>query len=340
VATRPSHLDPFEAAVLGTVRERRLFGAEARVLVALSGGADSVALLAALAALRGAGELAALSACHVDHRLRPGSEADGVACEALCAALEVPLARVPVTVPGGENVQQAARRARYRALRAAATGAGASRIATGHTRGDQAETVLLRLLRGAGARGLSGIPPRRGALVRPLVDRTRAEIVAYLGRRGLGWREDPTNATPRYARNRVRAELLPLLEALAPGVEERLARTADLLRDDERVLERAAARLAPRGAASVDADRLARAPPAVGRRVVRRLWRAASGSRRRLEAVHVAAVLRLVRRGLAGPVALPGRRAAWRQGAALLVGMAPSSRGFPRLPGRPVPRSS
>ncbi|HEX7624999.1 MAG TPA: tRNA lysidine(34) synthetase TilS, partial [Anaeromyxobacteraceae bacterium] len=162
MATRPSHLDPFEAAVLATVRERRLFGGEARVLVALSGGADSVALLAALAALRGAGALEDVSACHVDHQLRPGSDADGVACAALCAELEVPLVRTPVTVPGGENVQQAARRERYRALRAAAALAGASRIATGHTMGDQAETVLLRLLRGAGARGLSGIPPRRG----------------------------------------------------------------------------------------------------------------------------------------------------------------------------------
>ncbi len=334
VTTRPSHLDPFEAAVLATVRERRLFGAEARVLVALSGGADSVALLAALAALRGAGALAALFACHVDHQLRPGSGADGDACAVLCAALEVPLARAPVTVPRGENVQQAARRERYRALRTAAAGAGASRVATGHTRGDQAETVLLRLLRGAGARGLSGIPARRGALVRPLIDLTRAEIVAYLGRRGLGWREDPTNATPRYARNRVRAELLPLIEALAPGAEARLARTADLLRDDERALERAAARLAPRGATSVDAARLARASPAVGRRVVRRLWRAASGSRRGLEAVHVSAVLRLVRLGRAGPVALPGGRAAWRAEDGLSVGVAPRSRGFPRLPER------
>jgi tRNA(Ile)-lysidine synthase len=334
VATRPSHLDPFEAAVLATVRERDLFGDEARVLVALSGGADSVALLAALAALRGAGALAHLSACHVDHQLRPGSAADGVACAALCAELEVSLARAPVTVPGGENVQQAARRERYRALRAAAALAGASRIATGHTRGDQAETVLLRLLRGAGARGLAGIPPRRGTLVRPLIDSTRPEIVAYLGRRGLSWREDPSNATPRYARNRVRAEVLPLLEALAPGAEARLARAADLLRDDDRALERAAARLAPRGATSADALRLARAPPAVGRRAIRRLWRATSGSRRGLEAVHVSAVLRLVRLGRAGPVALPGGRAAWRAGDALSMGVAPRSRGFPRLPGR------
>ena len=217
MATRPSHLDPFEAAVLATVRERCLFGVEARVLVALSGGADSVALLASLAALRQAGALAALSACHVNHQLRAGSDADGEACAALCAMLEVSLVRVPVTVPGGENVQQAARRERYRALRQAALFAGASRVATGHNRGNQAETVLLRLLRGAGARGLSGIPPRRGVLVRPLLDLTRADIVAYLGRRGLAWREDPTNATPRYARNRVRAEVMPLLEALAPG---------------------------------------------------------------------------------------------------------------------------
>ena len=99
--------------------------------------------------------------------------------------------------------------------------------------------MLLRLLRGAGARGLSGIPPRRGAVVRPLIDRTRGEGLAWLVRRGLDWCDDPTNASPRYARNRLRLELWPRLLELNPALEAALARTADLLRDDERALSRA-----------------------------------------------------------------------------------------------------
>ncbi len=198
-------LHPFAAAVLETCQRRRLLGASDRVVAALSGGPDSTALVAVLAALRDAGRLASLSAIHVDHRLRPDSARDGEACAHLCRRLGVPLLRVEVEVAPG-NVQAQARRARYAALRLAAARAGATRIATGHTRSDQAETVLLRLLRGSGARGLSGIPPRRGPIVRPLIDRSRREVLAYLRARRLSWLEDPTNASPRYLRNRVRAK--------------------------------------------------------------------------------------------------------------------------------------
>ncbi|HZY02832.1 MAG TPA: tRNA lysidine(34) synthetase, partial [Anaeromyxobacteraceae bacterium] len=103
---------------------------------------------------------------------------------------------------------------------------GATRIATGHTRTDQAETVLLRLLRGSGARGLSGIPPRRGTVVRPLVDRSRAEVLAFLRAEGLPWLEDPTNRSPRFLRNRVRSEVMPLLGRLGPGLERALEQRA------------------------------------------------------------------------------------------------------------------
>src|SRR5690242_9135742 len=144
---RPLHT--FEEAVLATIRRRALFSGEARVLAAVSGGPDSTALVAALAALRDRGALAAVAACHVDHGLRSGSAEDGLFCAELCARVGVPLERATVRVPAG-NVQAAARRERYRALRAAAARAGAGRIATGHTRSDQAETVLMRLLRGSG----------------------------------------------------------------------------------------------------------------------------------------------------------------------------------------------
>ncbi len=272
------------------------------MLAALSGGPDSSALVAALAALRDAGLLAWVSAIHVDHRLRPGSADDGEACADLCRRLDVPFERVEVEVAPG-NVQAQARRARYAALRRAAERARATRIATGHTRSDQAETVLLRLMRGSGARGLAGIPPRRGAVVRPLIDRSRPEVLAYLRARRLRWLEDPSNATPRYLRNRMRATMVPLLEAVNPSLERALSRTADLLRDDERALDRLS-RAAVHGAAS-GSDELLALPLAVRRRAVRRLWRAARGRRDGLTARHVEAVLDLLGRGGPGRVALP-----------------------------------
>ena len=303
-------LHPFEAAVLDTVRRRCHLPPHARVVAALSGGPDSTALLCTLVALRDARLLTEVSACHVDHQLRAGSAADGVFCGELCDRLGVALERVAVTVAPGENVQAAARTARYAALRAAMKRLGASHVATGHTRGDQAETVLHRLLRGSGARGLAAIPARRGVVVRPLIERSRQEILAYLRDRGLGWREDPTNSSTRYLRNRIRSEILPALDALAPGLERRLARTAELLREDDRALERLAARAVPKGAVRVGLAALLELPTAVRRRALRRLWRAASGSRRGLGSQHVEAVMRLLGAAGAKRLALPGGREA------------------------------
>lgn len=302
VPTRDLH--PFVVGVWTTARRRRLFGAADHVLVALSGGPDSTALVAALAELRGAGRISAVSALHVDHGLRPGAAEDGDAAARTCADLHVSFARVRVQVPQG-NVQAQARRERYQALAAEAARAGATRVATGHTRTDQAETVLLRLLRGAGARGLSGIPPRRGAIVRPLLDRSRAEVLAYLRDRGLAWREDPTNASPRYARNRVRHELAPVLAAIAPAAERAIARSADLLRADERALAARARRGFAGGAISVAS--LRREPLAVRRRAVRALWRRAGPEGGELSAAHVARVLAWAGRGEGGRMSLPGR---------------------------------
>lgn len=293
-----------------TLRRRHLVPPGARVLVALSGGPDSTALLGALAELRDAGLLGEVGACHVDHQLRAGSAADGEFCRSLCAKLNVDLERVAVVVPKRENLQSAARRARYAALREAALRARAERIATGHTRGDQAETVLLRLLRGSGARGLAAIPARRGDLVRPLIDRSRSQVMEYLVDRGLGWRDDPTNGSPRFLRNRIRSEVLPALEALAPGLERRLARTADLLRDDDRALERLASRAVPRRATRAEVTALLCLPLAVRRRAVRRLWRGLAGSRRGIGAEHVEAILRQLRTARPKRLALPGRREA------------------------------
>jgi tRNA(Ile)-lysidine synthase len=285
-------------------------------LVALSGGADSTALLSALADLRDARQIRELTAVHVDHGLRPGSHLDADACASVCDALGVSFRRVTVVVREG-NVQAEARRARYAALRREAARVGATRIATGHTLDDQAETVVLRLLRGSGARGLSGIPPRRGVVVRPLIDRSRAEVVEHVRSRGLPHLEDPSNATPRFLRNRVRAEVLPVLRSLAPQAVRAMARAADLLRDDERALAAEGRRLAATG--SVRVAELLAEPLAVRRRAVRDLWRQASGRRADLDARQVESVLALL--GRRGPTRLPlsrGFEASIRYGALTL----------------------
>lgn len=300
---RKNRCDPYVEAVLATVRRRRLLKKRDLVLAAVSAGPDSTALVGALAALRELGEIAGVVALHVDHGLRAGGAEDAACAAAACARLGVPFESVRVRVDPG-NVQAEARRARYAALRGAAARAGATRIATGHTRTDQAETVLLRLLRGAGARGLGAIPPRRGALVRPLIDRSREEGIDFCARAGLAWRNDPTNATPRFARNRLRLSVWPELLALAPAAETALARAADLARADERALA-ARARLIAAAEGSVSISALVAEPLAVRRRVVRQLWRAVCG-RGTLEAKHVDAVLALARRRKPGRSALPG----------------------------------
>ncbi len=326
-------VDTFYRGVADSCRRRALLGSADRVLVALSGGPDSTALVAVLAEMRDRGALAAVEALHVDHGLREGSARDAEACAATCAALGVPCRSVRVVVPPG-NVQAQARRARYAELRRAALERGATRIATGHTQDDQAETVLLRLLRGAGARGLGAIPPRRGAIVRPLIDRSRLEVERYLRERGLAWLEDPTNASGRYLRNRVRSEALPALRRLSPRAVPALARAADLLRDDDRALAARAARLVISGSASVEV--LRRRPVAVRRRVVRRLWKDATGSRADLSLRHVEAVVRLLSRPGPGRVRLPGGLEARVGRGALTIGPVPSPEPSPASPVPPT----
>jgi tRNA(Ile)-lysidine synthase len=318
-------LDPYPASVLATVRRRGLVARGEPVLVALSAGPDSTALLAALVALRDAGEVGPVRALFVDHGLRTGIEAEAASARRNCARLGVPLSVVKVVVGAG-NVQAAARHARYAALRAEAARVGAARIATGHTRTDQAETVLLRLLRGAGARGLSGIPPKRGLVVRPLIDRPRHEGVAWLERRELEWRDDPTNASPRYARNRLRLELWPRLLAVNPSLEAALARTADLLRDDERALS-ARARALLKAWPQPPLATLRRIPRAVSRRVIRRLAIEAGGRAALPEAAHVERALELLDGDGDREVELRAGLVARRRGGTFAVARATRRRG-------------
>ncbi len=210
------------------------------VLVGVSGGADSVALLQLLAELAPEWRLT-LHVVHVDHRLRPDSARDAEFVRALGARLGVAVEIATVTVDPRGSLEAAARAARYAALEACAHRLGAQRIALAHTADDQAETVLMRLLEGAGARGLAGIPPVRGRLIRPLIDCRRSELVAELGRLGLEWVEDPTNQDPKFLRNRVRHELLPLLAgSYNPGIATALVRVASLARETVVALDRLA----------------------------------------------------------------------------------------------------
>lgn len=230
------------AKVEATIRRHAMFAGGERVLVAVSGGADSVALLHLLTELGPAWRLS-LAVLHVDHGLRADSARDAEFVRGVGGRLGVQVDTVRVSVPASGSPEAAARTARYAALEAHAALIGADRIALGHTADDQAETVLMRLLTGAGVRGLAAIPPRRGRIVRPLIDCRHAEMVAALRAAGLPWVEDPSNRDPKFLRNRIRHELLPhLAAAWSPQVVEALARTARLARDTVEALDRLAGR--------------------------------------------------------------------------------------------------
>jgi tRNA(Ile)-lysidine synthase len=219
--------------VRDTIRRHGMLRGGEVVLVAVSGGPDSVALVDLLCALRGPLGLT-LSAVHVHHGLRPEADAEADAVRGLCERLGVPCRVERVAVrrePPWDGLEAESRRARHAALDRVARELGAARIALGHTVDDQAETVLMRLLQGAGPRGLGGMAPVRGRLIRPLIETGRDAIEAHLRERGLTWIEDPSNRDPRFLRNRIRHELLPFMAGLAGApVAEALARSAAAVR--------------------------------------------------------------------------------------------------------------
>ena len=278
------------------------------VLAACSGGADSLALAAALSfEAPKAGLLA--GGITVDHGLQPGSARQAGRVAAVMTGLGLfPVLSVPVTVarsgdPGGHlGPEAAARAARYAALDRAGQEAGATCIMLGHTLDDQAETVLLGLGRGSGARSLAGMAPRSGCYVRPLLGIRRAQARAACVALGLEPWDDPHNDDPAFTRVKVRQQLIPALEdALGPGVAEALARTARLLRADADVLDSVAAaeieRLGGTGAAMTDgwpADALAALPAAIRYRVLRAAALAAGSPAGALSQRHVASLDQLI----------------------------------------------
>jgi tRNA(Ile)-lysidine synthase len=279
-----------------------------RILVAVSGGADSVALLMVLHALADERRFA-LTVAHLDHGLRGAAGVyDRQFVEDLAAQLGYPCVADTIAVGHGPNLEARARAVRHRFLAGAARSASCARIALGHTQTDQAETVLLRLLRGAGARGLGGMSPRRGSIIRPLIDCRRAEVIAFLEGYRASWVEDETNRDERFTRNRVRRRILPVLEAVVgPGLAGRLARTAEVLRDEDAYLDEVAGQAlaaALRGS-SLHLDALRALPAAIRRRTLR-LWLARMRGLLGLGWTHAHAIERQLGETESASISVPG----------------------------------
>jgi tRNA(Ile)-lysidine synthase len=200
----------------------------ARLGVAVSGGPDSMALLDALSTLRQELGLELL-ALGVDHGLREAAHAELDLAEGHARARDVPFTRLSLALEDGPNLQERAREARYAALLSALDAAlgPEALLATGHHQGDRAETVLLRLLRGTSLAGLAVLPPRQGRRLRPMIRASREAVLSHCQRHGVPFAEDPSNGDARFLRARVRAEVLPLLRSLSPGIEAALAELAE-----------------------------------------------------------------------------------------------------------------
>jgi len=283
-----------------------------RPLALVSGGADSVALLRAIVAL--GGEPVVL---HVDHGLRgEESREDAEFVRDLCGHLGLRYEVHRLGLDDGSNLQERAREARYRLAEEMAARLGLRAVATGHTADDVAETVLMNLARGTGLRGLAGIPPVRGRLQRPLIRRTRGEVLDYLGELDQPYRTDSTNLTGKYARNRVRLEILPVLEELYPAAAGNIARAASLFREDLEVLEELASGVVERRGEEVvlPLDGLTELRPSLRRHAVRLAYTTLVSETALLPSSLVEAVLRLLEGGegtrtldLPGGVVVSGR---------------------------------
>jgi tRNA(Ile)-lysidine synthase len=259
------------AVIEARVRATGLLAPGAPVTVMLSGGRDSVCLLDLAVRLAGRD---AVSALHVDYGLRDSAAEDEAHCAELCARLVVPLEVRHPERPGAGNLQAWARDQRYAAAAQVVLRRGGV-AATGHTATDQVETVLYRLASSPGRRALLGMPARSGRLVRPLLGVSREDTAAYCRARALTWREDPTNRSDEFARNRIRAGLLEAMRTVHPAAEANLLATLDVLRDEAAVLDAAVdAALAETGG---EVAALAALPPALRRLAVQRLADRAGG---------------------------------------------------------------
>jgi len=285
---RPPSRSPVRPALLAhfirTVRQQQLFVPGHHLLVAVSGGPDSIALLSLLHRLARSWSLT-LTVVHCNYGLRgEESEGDELFVDTFCRERELSLIiHRPLLVKRRRrsSLQSMAREARYAFWKQLAHKVGADRIAVGHTANDQAETVLMWLLRGAGIAGLGGMPyVREERIIRPLLGATREEVLAYLHGERLTYRRDSSNEKPLYSRNRIRNELLPVITQLAPAAIRVLQRQADIFREDEQYLEqmtstlvRTLVRQDSGGVQRVDLHAFIKLPVALQRRLVRAILR-------------------------------------------------------------------
>lgn len=312
------------ATVRRTILERDLLKRGDHVVVACSGGPDSVVLVHVLHRLRR--ELGiTLTVASVDHGLRPEAAEEVSGVGRFADSLELPFRPLSVEVGEGASVQASARTARYDALFALAEREGASHVAVGHTRDDQAETVLSRLLRGAGLRGLSGVDARReDGVVRPLIDCDREDVRGHLAHHDLSAIVDPSNADARFERVRIRHQILPALIAEDAKIVSHLADLADEAREVDGVITRLSAPVleALGDAHRVSIDRLVELERPLRRSVLRGWAEAITGER--LGRAHVQDIDRLVER--AGEVLLPREWTARRVGSEIHLDREPERR--------------
>jgi len=293
------------ARVEKTITRYSMFQPGQRVGLAVSGGADSVCLLHIMRELAPRWDLH-LSVLHLDHKLRgEESRQDAAFVRELAESANLPFILEEADIGAirgetGENIEQAARQARLKFFRAQLA-AGLDRVAVGHTRSDQVETVLFRFLRGSGTAGMAGIwPVTAEGIVRPLLDVERAEIEQYLRERGIAWREDSTNRSPAFARNRIRQALLPqLAREWNPRLTETLAHLAEWAQGEEGYWEAELERLVQAYLARKGLAILLRVGPlnelplATARRLIRRAVELAKGDLRGVGFDHLAAILEL-----------------------------------------------
>src|SRR5829696_7984686 len=224
------------SALARAVRESGLVPEGSRGVVLVSGGGDSAGAAAGLVAVVGAG---AVTALHLNYRLRPDSDADELTCRELCERLRIEL-EVERPALGGGNLQAEAREARYAAAERLRRSRKLDWMATGHTRTDLAETLVYRLATSPGRRALLGLRARRGGVIRPLLSLGREEVRGLVSEADLPFRDDPTNLEPVYARNRIRNEVLPVLREIGPDAEATIAATQSELIEESEALERLA----------------------------------------------------------------------------------------------------
>lgn len=300
------------------IDEHHLLTQGDKVLVACSGGPDSLALLYLLNQLRPEYRLY-LAVAHVDHMFRGRESAEDAAfVNAFCRELGIECYQTAINVPEysrktGRSHEDAARFLRYAYLRATAEHAGISKIATGHHRDDQAETVLLNLLRGAGSSGLAGMQPKENGLIRPLLSISRQEIEAYCREHDLKPRFDSTNAKTDYTRNRIRLELLPSLELYNANIKAALCRTASLVGAEQDLIHRLALKIMPdlvkatNGKTLLNANLFAKEHLALQREILRSVLEKKRGHLKGITFYHVEQLLEmLLHKQVGSSIILPG----------------------------------